>query len=79
MTCVPRSRIVFAPFAEQQPTTRVREDARRTGRTKSYYARELIEENLEDLEDRYIAEARLEKRRTPLTSNQVRRELGLDR
>jgi RHH-type rel operon transcriptional repressor/antitoxin RelB len=52
--------------------------AQRTGRTKSYYVRELIEENLEDLEDRYLAEARLEKRRPPLTSRQVRKELGLD-
>jgi len=57
---------------------RLAELARRTGRTKSYYARELIEGNLEDLEDRYLAEARLEKRRPPLTSQQVRRELGLD-
>jgi RHH-type rel operon transcriptional repressor/antitoxin RelB len=48
---------------------RLDELARRTGRTKSYYVRELIEENLEDLEDRYIAEARLEKRRTPLTKS----------
>jgi RHH-type rel operon transcriptional repressor/antitoxin RelB len=52
--------------------------AQRTGRTKSYYARELIEGNLEDLEDRYLAEARLEKRRPPLTSRQVRKDLGLD-
>ena len=52
--------------------------AQRTGRTKSYYARELIEGNIEDLEDRYLAEARLEKRRTPLSSRQVRKELGLD-
>ena len=50
--------------------------ARKTGRTKSYYVRELIEANLEDLEDRYIAEARLEKRRTRLTSRQVRKALG---
>jgi RHH-type rel operon transcriptional repressor/antitoxin RelB len=57
---------------------RLTELARRTGRPKSYYARELIEGNLEDLEDRYLAEARLEKRRPPLTSRQVRRELGLD-
>jgi len=57
---------------------RLAELARRTGRTKSYYARELIEGNLEDLEDHYLAEARLEKRRPPLTSRQVRRELGLD-
>ncbi|HXX23221.1 MAG TPA: TraY domain-containing protein, partial [Terriglobia bacterium] len=46
--------------------------ARRTGRTKSYYVRELIEGNIEDLEDRYLAEARLEKRRPPLISRQVR-------
>lgn len=56
---------------------RLDELARKTGRTKSFYARELIQENLEDLEDRYLAEARLEKRRTPLTSRQVRKELGL--
>ena len=52
--------------------------AKRTGRTKSYYARELIERNIEDLEDRYLAESHLEKRRTPLTGRQVRKELGLD-
>ncbi len=57
---------------------RLSELAKRTGRTKTYYARELIEGNIEDLEDRYLAEARLEKRRSPLTSRQVRKELGLE-
>ncbi len=57
---------------------RLSELAKRTGRTKTFYARELIEGNIEDLEDRYLAEGRLEKRRTPLTSGQVRKELGLD-
>jgi RHH-type transcriptional regulator, rel operon repressor / antitoxin RelB len=57
---------------------RLSELAKRTGRTKTYYVRELIEGNIEDLEDRYLAEARLEKRRRPLTSQQVRKELGLD-
>ena len=57
---------------------RLSELARRTGRTKSFYARELIEGNLEDLEDRYLAEARLEKRRPPLTGRQVRKQLGLE-
>ena len=42
------------------------------------YARELIESNIEDLEDRYLAEARLEKRRPSLTSSQVRKALGLE-
>jgi RHH-type rel operon transcriptional repressor/antitoxin RelB len=57
---------------------RLSELAKRTGRTKSYYARELIEENIEDLEDRYLAESRLEKRSPSLTTEQVRKELGLD-
>ena len=48
--------------------------AKRTGRTKTYYARELIEGNIEDLEDRYLAEARLLKRRPSLTTQQVRQD-----
>ena len=35
--------------------------ARRTGRTKSFYAREAILEHLEDLEDRYLAEDALDE------------------
>lgn len=35
--------------------------ARRTGRTKSYYVREAILQHLEDLEDLYLAEQRLER------------------
>src|SRR5882762_8903178 len=44
--------------------------ARQTGRTKTFYATKLIEENIEDFEDRYIAEASLEKR-----DHQVQREI----
>jgi RHH-type transcriptional regulator, rel operon repressor / antitoxin RelB len=58
---------------------RLNQLAKLTGRTKSYYARELIESNIEDLEDRYLAEARIEKRRAPLTSRRVRNQLGLSR
>ena len=58
---------------------RLDELAKLTGRTKSYYARELIESNIEDLEDRYLAEARLEKWRTPLRSRRVRKQLGPSR
>lgn len=57
---------------------RLDELARRTGRPKSFYAHELIESNLEELEDRYLAEARLEKRRPSLTSGQMRKALGLE-
>ena len=56
---------------------RLSELARRTGRTKSYYVRELIESNMEDLEDCYLAEARLERPRPSLTSRQARKQLGL--
>ena len=35
--------------------------ARRTGRTKTYYAREAILEHLSDLEDLYLAEQALER------------------
>jgi RHH-type rel operon transcriptional repressor/antitoxin RelB len=38
--------------------------ARRTGRTKTFYAREAILEHLEDLEDRYLAERALERIRS---------------
>jgi RHH-type rel operon transcriptional repressor/antitoxin RelB len=34
--------------------------AKRTGRTKTYYARQAIVEQLDDLEDLYLAERRLE-------------------
>jgi RHH-type rel operon transcriptional repressor/antitoxin RelB len=34
--------------------------AKATGRSKTYYAREAIEEHLADLEDIYLAEKRLE-------------------
>jgi len=52
--------------------------ARQTGRTKTFYATKLIEENIEDLEDRYLAEARLETRSKRYSSAQVRGQLGLD-
>lgn len=35
--------------------------ARRTGRTKTFYAREAIETHLEDLEDIYLAELELQR------------------
>ncbi|HVM30435.1 MAG TPA: DUF6290 family protein [Candidatus Limnocylindrales bacterium] len=38
---------------------RLEELARRTGRSKSFYAREAILEHLEDLEDTYLAEGAL--------------------
>ncbi len=39
---------------------RLEELAAKTGRTKSYYAREALLEHLQEMEDRYIAIERLE-------------------
>ena len=49
-----------------------------TGRTKTYYIRLLLEEHLDELEDRYIAEQRLETPAPRLSSDEMRQELGLD-
>ncbi len=61
--------------------SRLEELAKRTGRTKSYYAREAIIEHLAELEELYLAEAELEAirkgaRTYPLSD--VERELGLE-
>ena len=56
--------------------------AKRTGRTKTYYAREAILTHLEDLEDVYLAEKALtairEGRSRTYTLEEVERSLGLD-
>ena len=51
--------------------------ARKTGRTKTYYAREAILEHLGDLEDGYTALKRLEKPGRIFSSAEVKHELGL--
>ena len=50
--------------------------AKRTGRSKSYYAREAILEHLDDLEDHYLAASRVEEAR--LSLEDVEKRLGLD-
>ena len=56
--------------------------AQRTGRTKSYYLRELVVNGLEDLEDYYLAEATMERVRKGeekvYSAAQVKKDLGLD-
>ena len=66
------------------PETEKRIDilAARSGRSKAYYLRELIERSLEDVEDYYLAEEVLERIRrgeeTVHSLAEVERELGLD-
>jgi len=57
--------------------------AKRTGRTKTFYAREAILQHLEDLEDLYLAENRLKALRAgrsrTFSLDEVEQDLGLDR
>jgi len=56
---------------------RLSELARKTGRTKSYYARLAIEEFLQDQEDYLLAVSRLEKNLPGIPIEEVERRLGL--
>lgn len=55
--------------------------ARRSGRTKTWYARQAILAHLDDLEDLQVAEERLralrEGRSRTYTQEEIERELGL--
>ncbi len=51
--------------------------AKKTGRTKTFYAREAILEHLEDLEDIYLATQRLQRPAKTHSAEDVKRELGL--
>jgi RHH-type transcriptional regulator, rel operon repressor / antitoxin RelB len=57
--------------------TRLTRLAEKTGRTKTYYAREAILEHLEDLEDTYLAIERIEKPDRLYSMKEAKRELGL--
>jgi len=49
----------------------------RTGRTKTFYAREAIEQHLEDLEDYYLAADATKRIGRVYTAEEAKRELGL--
>ena len=48
--------------------------AKRTGRTKSFYAREAIITHIEDIEDAYLAKRRYEKGAVPVPLEELERE-----
>jgi RHH-type rel operon transcriptional repressor/antitoxin RelB len=49
--------------------------AKKTGRSKSFYAREAILRHLEDLEDYYLARRRLARRSRRVTLEELEHEL----
>ena len=59
---------------------RLEQLAERTGRTKTFYAREAIEAHLDDLEDFYLAEERLRHFRDEdaISIDDLKAELGLE-
>ena len=56
---------------------RLDELSKKTGRTKTYYAREAIVEYLDDLEDFYLASERAKNPGKRWTVEEVEKELGL--
>jgi RHH-type rel operon transcriptional repressor/antitoxin RelB len=50
--------------------------AKKTGRSKSFYAREAILRHLEDLEDYHLARRRLARKSARVTLEDLERELG---
>ena len=51
--------------------------AKRTGRTKTFYARAAILEHLDDLEDIYLAKQRLQRPARTYSAEDVKHALGL--
>ncbi len=56
---------------------RLADIARKTGRTKSFYARQAIEAHIEDLEDLYLAEQRMRDNPRVWTLEESMADLGL--
>lgn len=52
--------------------------ARRTGRPKSYYARQAIEEKIEEMEDLAVAIERLENPGRTMTLDELAKELDVE-
>lgn len=52
--------------------------AKRTGRTKSFYAREAILEHIDDLEDLYLAEQRMRDNPEFVSLEEVIAKYGID-
>jgi RHH-type transcriptional regulator, rel operon repressor / antitoxin RelB len=58
---------------------RLEELAQRTGRTKTFYAREAILAHLDDLEDLYLARQRLKKPAKRWKLDELEKDLDLER
>lgn len=69
---------MFAIHLSQVVDARLRALAKETGRTKTTLAREAILENIEDLEDRYLALTRAQRNLKTVPLDDVEAQLDLD-
>jgi RHH-type transcriptional regulator, rel operon repressor / antitoxin RelB len=78
-TCIARDFEVLALRLPDDIEKRLEALARKTGRTKSFYAREAILRHLEDLEDAHLARERLKRRRGRVSLEELEDELDTGR
>jgi RHH-type transcriptional regulator, rel operon repressor / antitoxin RelB len=64
---------------EPELEARLNRLAKKTGRSKSYYAKLAIQQFLEDREDYLLGIAALERREPRISLEDLERQLGLDR
>ena len=77
-TCIARYLLpMLAIRLDKKTEDRLASLARKTGRTKTFYAREAILAHLEDLEDAFLAVQRIRANERTYSLDEVKRELGL--
>ena len=57
---------------------RLLSEAQASGVPFSQFVRDVLIDHFEETEDRLVAESRLEERQAPISSQQLRKNLGLD-
>lgn len=62
---------------DKETEDRLAQLASRTGRTKTFYAREAILEHLDDLEDTFLAVQRIQANEPTYSLEEVKHALGL--
>lgn len=70
---------MLAVRLDSETETRLTHLSRETGRSKSYYVKQAIEDFLEDREDYLLALSVLERNEPRKSLAKVRKELGLER
>jgi RHH-type rel operon transcriptional repressor/antitoxin RelB len=75
---IKKEQVMFAIRLPEQLEERLESLAKRTGRTKTFYAKKAIEQIVEDMEDYLFAEKRLRENNPSATLSEVGKRLGLD-